>query len=380
MKYIYALPVLLLPGLASAQLVNGSFENAADGWTVPCECAPAYFSSDVAPGNGNQCIGLENVHLDCGCMLQSVVSQPTPWVTPGTWQLSGWIKSAVPGDVPGSRIALNDGPVFSTPAVAELWSSTGEWEYVEQTFTVESFVNTDSLRVSLVPDDGNQQPLTLCYFDNIQLSAPQNIGADAARSETLHFRPNPATDKLWVDLSEAPISIFAIVVLFGLLLLTAPNPEQRLSILLIAAGAILTFAVDAKVSGIDLDVVGWVLMGAGVLAGIAGSALRSSAPRRSIRSPSTKPEHLLSAGRASSHTRSLRATPAMLPRRSPRSAHTRCPAPSMPSSATARRSTAASLKLPATVSRDGVVTRSGGLVRPIGAARRRATASPPKSG
>ncbi len=38
-----------------------------------------------------------------------------------------------------------------------------------------------------------------------------------------------------------------------------------LSILLIAAGAILTFAVKATVAGIDLDVVGWVLMGAGLL-------------------------------------------------------------------------------------------------------------------
>lgn len=38
-----------------------------------------------------------------------------------------------------------------------------------------------------------------------------------------------------------------------------------LSILLLAAGAILTFAVKATVAGIDLDVVGWVLMGAGLI-------------------------------------------------------------------------------------------------------------------
>ncbi|MCF0091698.1 DUF6458 family protein [Micromonospora sp. NPDC049114] len=37
------------------------------------------------------------------------------------------------------------------------------------------------------------------------------------------------------------------------------------SIFLIALGAILTFALDASVGGIDLDVVGWILMGAGVL-------------------------------------------------------------------------------------------------------------------
>ena len=37
------------------------------------------------------------------------------------------------------------------------------------------------------------------------------------------------------------------------------------SIFLIALGAILAFAVDASVSGLDLQVVGWILMGAGLL-------------------------------------------------------------------------------------------------------------------
>jgi hypothetical protein len=53
------------------------------------------------------------------------------------------------------------------------------------------------------------------------------------------------------------------------------------SIFLIAVGAILTFAVHATVAGLDLHVVGWVLM----LAGVAGLALffvlwnRNRAPR-----------------------------------------------------------------------------------------------------
>ena len=37
-------------------------------------------------------------------------------------------------------------------------------------------------------------------------------------------------------------------------------------IFLIAVGAILTFAVDWQLGGVDLDIVGWVLM----LAGLAG--------------------------------------------------------------------------------------------------------------
>ncbi len=37
------------------------------------------------------------------------------------------------------------------------------------------------------------------------------------------------------------------------------------SIFLLALGAILTFAVDWKVAGLDVDAVGWVLMAAGAV-------------------------------------------------------------------------------------------------------------------
>jgi Domain of unknown function (DUF6458) len=40
-------------------------------------------------------------------------------------------------------------------------------------------------------------------------------------------------------------------------------------IFLIVVGAIMTFALDVSVAGIDLDVVGWILM----LAGVAGLVL-----------------------------------------------------------------------------------------------------------
>jgi len=37
------------------------------------------------------------------------------------------------------------------------------------------------------------------------------------------------------------------------------------SVFLIAVGAILTFALNVRVGVLDLDVVGWILMGAGAL-------------------------------------------------------------------------------------------------------------------
>jgi hypothetical protein len=37
------------------------------------------------------------------------------------------------------------------------------------------------------------------------------------------------------------------------------------SIFLIAVGAVLAFAVDAEVSGLDIQVVGWILLGVGAI-------------------------------------------------------------------------------------------------------------------
>jgi hypothetical protein len=61
-----------------------------------------------------------------------------------------------------------------------------------------------------------------------------------------------------------------------------------LGIILLVAGAIVTFAVNAAVDNLDLNVVGWILMGAGALALIvaalryAGRANRHSVAERHV--------------------------------------------------------------------------------------------------
>lgn len=44
-----------------------------------------------------------------------------------------------------------------------------------------------------------------------------------------------------------------------------------LGIILIVAGAILTFAVETAADGVNLEVIGWILMGGGALALIAAA-------------------------------------------------------------------------------------------------------------
>ena len=54
------------------------------------------------------------------------------------------------------------------------------------------------------------------------------------------------------------------------------------SIFLIAVGAILTFALDASIGGIDLDVVGWILMAAGVIGLIVTTFIWGGRRRRVV--------------------------------------------------------------------------------------------------
>jgi hypothetical protein len=54
-------------------------------------------------------------------------------------------------------------------------------------------------------------------------------------------------------------------------------------IFLLALGAVLVFAVDVQVSGLDLDVVGWILMAAGVLGIVVELAVWAPRRRRVVR-------------------------------------------------------------------------------------------------
>ena len=66
------------------------------------------------------------------------------------------------------------------------------------------------------------------------------------------------------------------------------------SILLIAVGAVLAFAIDFDISGVDISVIGWILMAAGALGLVA--TLVIWAPRRRP-PPSGPPEQRIPDGR-----------------------------------------------------------------------------------
>jgi Domain of unknown function (DUF6458) len=54
------------------------------------------------------------------------------------------------------------------------------------------------------------------------------------------------------------------------------------SVFLIAVGAIITFALNLRVGAVDLDIVGWILMGAGVLGLIVSTMIWGNRRGRTV--------------------------------------------------------------------------------------------------
>jgi len=61
------------------------------------------------------------------------------------------------------------------------------------------------------------------------------------------------------------------------------------SIFLLAVGAILAFAVNATVAGLEISVVGWILMGAGVIGLILTMVVLAPRRRRTVTETTTTP-------------------------------------------------------------------------------------------
>jgi hypothetical protein len=64
------------------------------------------------------------------------------------------------------------------------------------------------------------------------------------------------------------------------------------SIFLLALGAILTFALDVNMGGVDLDIVGWILMAAGALGLIMITVLWGNRRRTVVTTEPTEYRHV----------------------------------------------------------------------------------------
>ncbi|MBP7515878.1 MAG: T9SS type A sorting domain-containing protein [Flavobacteriales bacterium] len=211
MKHIHTLLAFLISTAAGAQLVNGSFEadGAADlsGWSSTCGTMSS--SPDVPGETGNWSIRLEQVdHWTC---THDYVYQYLPFAHCGdVWELGVWARTD-PSAQLGMSISFmtRDGGVWGEYE-GGMGTDQPDWSHAVSTFGIWCDAG-DS--VFLVLDAGNMFPDSTygsVWFDEITLVPISTGDGTSDPVQRPAFRPNPATDKLWVDLRDVPLSINAI--------------------------------------------------------------------------------------------------------------------------------------------------------------------------
>lgn len=189
-----------------AQLQNGGFENAGafdlTGWTST-PCADVSGSSDVPAGGGTHSVALRASCADvCNYALDSnYILQEIPWVTDGmALHLSWWWNKTNTNPYAIAWFGTVNGGVFNdTFSVA---GTMGDWIFYE-TFIIAAIDPGEVAAIAL----GGGMSLSntdTAWFDEVVVEPVAGIDE---RTQRIAFRPNPAHDELWVDLTEPAIEV-----------------------------------------------------------------------------------------------------------------------------------------------------------------------------
>lgn len=194
--------------IASAQLVNGSFEDGWNNW-IPAPFATA-ISLDAAPDQGSSCLELASAQWS-----PSTVFQALPDLSQGeVIRFGGWVKEVNSWylEPPRVGICICNSASITVPLETSLTWTGPEWAYLEDTIQLTTPLPPGHFYGLFV--SGTLTPAsTILYTRFDGLFAEPMIVMNAVAlpgAQGVAAFPNPATDKLWIDLPESPLSITAI--------------------------------------------------------------------------------------------------------------------------------------------------------------------------
>lgn len=191
MRTPYTAFALIIANAASAQLINGSFEQAGapslEGWEWTCN--PPGQPNEGAPGSGEWCANKGPGEAK-GC-FPSFIYQRLPDLQDGeVVTLSGWIRCSDEEPCVGGFIGmanLNNG-LITTGSMIGSQLSTWEYVYINQTLdlgagdTAVALLNGGFIGGPIAPSP--------TYFDGITLELVLGVGQNASAEEPL-FRLAP---------------------------------------------------------------------------------------------------------------------------------------------------------------------------------------------
>lgn len=206
------LSLLLLPctQLAAQFIENPDFDTGGSvGWQGSCwNLAPGYgggLALEFPPGvDWQQCCARTPVTG----LLQEVPYQFSFWARKTGVYIFGMahLWGFAPGVTP---CPFSQEPQFG--AIVPLSQlANEEWTFLSTEFTIPSFVPMDlNYFIVLLPSNTVDVDFSSALFDEFAIT-DLNTGIVQRQGLALSAVPDPATDKLWVDLPEAPISIVAM--------------------------------------------------------------------------------------------------------------------------------------------------------------------------
>lgn len=211
MKTISLTLCILIFRISIGQVTNGSFESAGNpdltGWQQVCFMNSPSFSNNTPGGTGLWSLDMIAEHGSCGVTYH--FTQGLNWLTTGFWNLSYWTKGHGALGPPATvKVAyLYNG---SAPSLTSMWGEgnyTTQWEYKQEGFYWDGiFPSLDSLIVLIAAGDASGSLHS--YFDNIQINS---VVTDIKENQInkIAFRPNPAKETMWLDITENPTVIFS---------------------------------------------------------------------------------------------------------------------------------------------------------------------------
>lgn len=212
MRTLTCLLLVLVGPRVHPQLINGSFEDGGSpslaGWFSTCACAGPVSSLDVPGGTGSWSVRLNAQHSGCICLDSYPLAQALPWITSGTWVLSGWIKGVAPDTWDGTQAIIFGGTPFTGDYLGGIGQLDSVWSYHSNNIIIPPGYPADSLRLVLAPAGLTDFGPYYAYYDDLSLDQTTDIANTS--TSMLPYRLDPTAGTLWVDLHEEPLQVLLI--------------------------------------------------------------------------------------------------------------------------------------------------------------------------
>ena len=218
MRTFFTLSILFASTLLYAQVVNGDFEDQLTGWTATCPSA-TQISNNVPPGGGLYSVVMPMLTPTEDCYVfdgvEPLLHQELPGVVNGDVLSISYWQRGIPIDPNEAQLLtsfhflgwFDDMDIYNVLPNQGGGYFAGAWAQRILTYTVTGLPTGATLSFMLGGHAFQNSLGGTVGFDNVQLVIDTPTSLNMATPAQPHFGPSPATDKLWINVTRAPVGL-----------------------------------------------------------------------------------------------------------------------------------------------------------------------------